>query len=164
MRDRLDASKQRLEHGTVQLEGQRDSLRKHVTSVDEQTAALAAWLEAQQEADDGKVGEEVIRPADPLSDQLYEQTAESNAIDDALYELERAFGSENIEVDAFLKTVRKLSNKQFMAKALAKKVRIVGSSVKHLGTNQGTWAHARGGSGRACWVETGRARVGSYCV
>ena len=63
-----------------------------------------------------------LRAGDPLSDQLFEQVGIQNACEDAMYELERAFSKDAMDINVFLKAIRKLSNDQFMAKALAKKV------------------------------------------
>jgi ESCRT-I complex subunit TSG101 len=47
---------------------------------------------------------------------MLELSAETAAIDDTIYFLDRALVRGNITLDVFLKEVRKLSKRQFMAK------------------------------------------------
>ncbi|MGA0851694.1 MAG: hypothetical protein ACO3QM_06625 [Candidatus Nanopelagicaceae bacterium] len=55
-------------------------------------------------------------PADVHSAQMLSLSAESAAIDDCIYFLDKALVKRNIPLDVFLKEVRKLSKRQFMAK------------------------------------------------
>lgn len=55
-------------------------------------------------------------------DRLIKTLAEFNAIEDALYFMDRALSNGEIELSVFLKEVRKLSRKQFMCQALIQKI------------------------------------------
>lgn len=55
-------------------------------------------------------------------DRLIKTLAECNAIEDALYFMDRALSNGEIELSVFLKEVRKLSRKQFMCQALIQKI------------------------------------------
>lgn len=54
--------------------------------------------------------------------RLIKTLAEYNAIEDALYFMDRALSNGEIELSVFLKEVRKLSRKQFMCQALIQKI------------------------------------------
>lgn len=54
--------------------------------------------------------------------RLIKTLAEHNAIEDALYFMDRALSNDEIELSSFLKEVRKLSRKQFMCQALIQKI------------------------------------------
>lgn len=54
--------------------------------------------------------------------RLVKTMAEHQAIEDALYFLDRALSNGEIDLNVFLKEVRKLSRKQFMCQALAQKI------------------------------------------
>lgn len=56
-------------------------------------------------------------------DRLIKTLAEYNAIEDALYFLDRALSNGEMELAVFLKEVRKLARKQFMCQALIQRVR-----------------------------------------
>jgi ESCRT-I complex subunit TSG101 len=53
---------------------------------------------------------------------MFELHADDLAVDDTLYELERALRGEAIPLDKFLKHVRHLARRQFEARAVATKV------------------------------------------
>lgn len=56
------------------------------------------------------------------SRRLLESVALDNAISDALYVLDKALRDDRIDLRTFLKQVRKLARKQFMARALTMKI------------------------------------------
>lgn len=53
---------------------------------------------------------------------MVQTLAEHHAIEDALYFLDRALSNDEMELNIFLKEVRKLSRKQFMCTALLRKI------------------------------------------
>lgn len=57
-----------------------------------------------------------------LHDRLIDLVAECNAIEDAMYQLSRAFGAETITLDHFLKHIRILAREQFLKRALAMRI------------------------------------------
>ena len=54
--------------------------------------------------------------------RLVDTVAEYQAIEDALYFLDRALSNGSMELASFLKEVRKLSKQQFMCQALVQKI------------------------------------------
>ncbi|KAJ2765069.1 suppressor protein stp22 of temperature-sensitive alpha-factor receptor and arginine permease, partial [Coemansia nantahalensis] len=59
----------------------------------------------------------------PAMDQLFDLAGEIAAIDDALYFLGRALNDGRLPLGMYMRQVRKLAQQQFMAKALAIKIR-----------------------------------------
>lgn len=107
-----------------------EKLRKHKQVLEEQiqlaqasNGALDDWLVRRQEADQIPVDpDELIQPADACSQKMLELVAESAAMDDALFALDRGLAQGNIEAAQFLSEVRKLSRKQFLCYAHIKKI------------------------------------------
>jgi len=100
---------------------EKERILEGIKRVDEQTAQMKAWLSANEGQDKTNV-DDVVFPKDTWSNQMFDLVAEDHAIEDTLYQLDRALGDDRIELDAFLKEVRKLARRQFMARALAIKV------------------------------------------
>jgi hypothetical protein len=64
----------------------------------------------------------ILRPADALNDQLFDQVATIAAVDDVLFHLDSALREGVVELGPYMKSVRSLATKQFMAKALVIKI------------------------------------------
>jgi len=88
---------------------------------------LSTWLEGVREdrtpgdgdtdgGDDGGA-DRLALPSDVHSAQMLALSAESAAIDDCVYHLDRALARGGLTLDAYLKEVRRLGKRQFMAKA-----------------------------------------------
>ncbi len=54
---------------------------------------------------------------------MFEAVAEDHAIEDVMFELDRALQDDRIEIKAFLKEIRKLATRQFQSRAIAIKIR-----------------------------------------
>lgn len=69
--------------------------------------------------------EELAKPEGPISTQLFHLTAEDLAYQDTIYSLSTAFneGKTSLDLAVYLKTIRDLARKQFMARALRVKIR-----------------------------------------
>jgi len=126
---KLDEGHGRLEQGLVQLEEQNTELESAIVELKTAETQLETWLaeyEDEEEDASGALGQlnldEAIVPADTASRQLFDCVAETSAIDDTLYHLDRALSNDVVDLATFLKEVRKLARRQFMAKALAKKI------------------------------------------
>ena len=87
-----------------------------VDHVQDKSQGLAAWMETH-------ISEQVhFICDDALSRQLLEKLAESNAIEDVLYALDEFLYHGHIDLDTFLRDVRRLSNAQFKLKAHVRKI------------------------------------------
>ncbi|KAJ1918144.1 suppressor protein stp22 of temperature-sensitive alpha-factor receptor and arginine permease [Mycoemilia scoparia] len=72
--------------------------------------------------------EAVFLAANPAHQQLFELVAETAAIDDAIYYLGEALRLGKVDANAYVRIIRRLAQRQFMAKALTIKTR----QVNHL--------------------------------
>ena len=84
-------------------------------------AQILAWKSAREGSGDKSV-EESIGYSDALSKQLFECTAQDKAIEDALYQLDKALGNEAIDCKRYMTLVRKYSKQQFFIKELANRI------------------------------------------
>ena len=110
----IDEGKER----KLQLSTGKDNIEKEIEK-------LEAWLTAvkneQQSKTDDKddrqcTADLIALPADTHSAQMLALSAENAAIDDCIYFLDRALVRGSIGLDVFLKEVRRLSKRQFLAK------------------------------------------------
>ena len=123
----------KLEHGKVQIEKlikegreRRVQLTKGNKEMDESIEKLEQWLTAVKEhqstsssttdIDEMSKADLIALPADTHSAQMLALSAENAAIDDCIYFLDRALVRGSIGLDVFLKEVRRLSKRQFLAK------------------------------------------------
>mmetsp|Transcript_20043 Transcript_20043/g.31509 ORF Transcript_20043/g.31509 Transcript_20043/m.31509 type:complete len:450 (-) Transcript_20043:1486-2835(-) len=126
----LEYGKERIHSILKEGEERKGRLEKGVREADEAIEGLETWLAAAKERQSAAPvengdGEEKGRskadlmalPADTHSAQMLALSAENAAIDDCVYFLDQALVRGSISVDVFLKEVRKLSKRQFMAKA-----------------------------------------------
>jgi ESCRT-I complex subunit TSG101 len=64
----------------------------------------------------------MVVPPNVLSVQLLDVVAETAACEDALYHADRVLENGTVQLEDFLKEMRKLARKQFLAKALARRI------------------------------------------
>jgi ESCRT-I complex subunit TSG101 len=122
----LEVGKERIEQLLKEGEERKALLTRENASLDEAIVSLESWIEAveehiknEEEAAPTDIAQKVdllAIPTDTYSAQMLELSAETAAIDDTIYFLDRALVRGNITLDVFLKEVRKLSKRQFMAK------------------------------------------------
>lgn len=126
----LKRTSQDLDRGKIQLD-------KMKTRMAEEVAELTKTKEKLKELDDqlqefivkyDNEGEEinpdeVYGPSQPLFKQLLEAYAEENAVVDAIYYTSEGLRKGVIELDVFLKSIRELSRRQFMLRALMRACR-----------------------------------------
>lgn len=128
---KLERGKTKLENGIAALKEQRDNLKVYIKTMKAKNANIAQWLvenETEDSADETDP-EKLLAGGDAWSDQMFDQVALISAIDDLLFELDEAMKAKKIDLESFLRQVRRLSSRQFEAKALAKKIR--GLQEKH---------------------------------
>ncbi|TYZ57394.1 hypothetical protein PybrP1_008350 [[Pythium] brassicae (nom. inval.)] len=118
----LTQSRETVERGLQALEFLRDDLVRANGIIDAQDEEVGAWL-AENEAKEVLDPDSILVESDGLSRQLIKTLAEYNAIEDALYFMDRALSNGEIELGVFLKEVRKLARQQFMCQALIQRVR-----------------------------------------
>eukprot|EP00878_Enallax_costatus_P014141 GHUV01014790.1.p1 GENE.GHUV01014790.1~~GHUV01014790.1.p1 ORF type:complete len:436 (+),score=163.77 GHUV01014790.1:629-1936(+) len=132
---KLIAREQQLQSIVSSTQQERMGTEGLVAQLGKQSAALEAWLSSHEWKADavnaavqsgsnsgGMDVNKVIVPADDLSRQALAAQAEDLAVEDCLLVLEKGMLQGKIEPDVYLKQVRLLCRKQFLARALGLKV------------------------------------------
>ncbi|KAL7485195.1 hypothetical protein ACHAW6_010801 [Cyclotella cf. meneghiniana] len=131
----LELGKEKIEQLLREGQKRKNLLLKENSSIDEAIHSLETWIEAVEqhkkkseeenssnEKDDQRKVDVLAIPVDTYSAQMLALSSETAAIDDCIYFLDRSLVKGNITLDVFLKEVRKLSKRQFMAKAHLMKI------------------------------------------
>eukprot|EP00887_Chlorella_sp_A99_P006876 scaffold2.g6876.t1 len=108
---------------------QQVELRRREATLQQEVHALQleAWL-AENEARAAALNEGSLNPdnmltaADPLSQQALEAQAEDLAMEDCLYELDKALQAGRVAPEAYLRQVRAVCRRQFTARVLGLKI------------------------------------------
>ncbi|CAG5078672.1 Oidioi.mRNA.OKI2018_I69.PAR.g9052.t1.cds [Oikopleura dioica] len=127
--DTLKSTESELKHGKSkldammgQIESERasceDELRRCQRMEEEMDRELQS-LEESQEINP----EEIITPSNPIYKQIFTHHNKEQAIEDAIYFLNKALLRGSIDADTFLRTVRQLSRQQFEHKTIVIKAR-----------------------------------------
>mmetsp|Transcript_23346 Transcript_23346/g.53859 ORF Transcript_23346/g.53859 Transcript_23346/m.53859 type:complete len:390 (+) Transcript_23346:55-1224(+) len=124
------ASQAKLRAGHDDVTASLERMRKHKGVLKEQihlakqsTADLDTWLTRRQEEEARPVDpDDLVQPRDACSQKMLELVAEAGAIEDALFALDRGLNNGTVELDLFLREVRKLSRQQFLILAHEKKI------------------------------------------
>jgi ESCRT-I complex subunit TSG101 len=125
----------KLEQGKQEVDKCITRLREYGRELDSQReelefrySTLASWVEmnnrnAQQQQQQRALNvDELVQPVDVQTGQLFDNVAETNAIEDCLFHLDRALHRGRIDLKTFLKHVRALSRMQFLSTALSLKI------------------------------------------
>mmetsp|Transcript_13271 Transcript_13271/g.28131 ORF Transcript_13271/g.28131 Transcript_13271/m.28131 type:complete len:436 (+) Transcript_13271:65-1372(+) len=131
----LERGKETIERLLKEGEEKKAMLEKDGKQVDGMIEELEEWLasvDASNESEEDKKSEEIdgncakvdllALPADTHSAQMLELSAEIATIDDCIYYLDQSLVRGGITLDVFMKEVRKLSKRQFLAKAHLMKI------------------------------------------
>eukprot|EP00457_Paulinella_chromatophora_P005997 gb/GEZN01006015.1/.p1 GENE.gb/GEZN01006015.1/~~gb/GEZN01006015.1/.p1 ORF type:complete len:387 (+),score=80.06 gb/GEZN01006015.1/:86-1246(+) len=114
-------AKSRLENSMQALQQEKESLTSLAAKLTEEAAFAQTWIQEQEGAKEISI-DDLVCPKDTWAQQMLEAVAEDHAIEDAMDELQKSLRDEKIEIGTFLKCIRKLARKQFMARALALKI------------------------------------------
>ncbi|CAM9674263.1 unnamed protein product, partial [Hapterophycus canaliculatus] len=117
-----------VEEDVEELSRRNKELERLIQVSKERERELDTYL--QDKKKEGEPSEDdLIEPKDALSDQMLRLVAENAALEDALYYLDVGLTDSVITVDVFLKEIRRLARKQFVARATMKKVERVQHEV-----------------------------------
>eukprot|EP00935_MAST-01C_sp_MAST-1C-sp1_P001710 g1710.t1 len=100
---KMDQGRETLKAGMASLERQKVHLAASLKAIEQREREVDEWMQANQSTTEAVPVDEVIQAANTYSDQMYRLSAESSAIEDTLYHLEKALQKETIELDVFLK-------------------------------------------------------------
>jgi len=109
-----------LNHSMTTLSHDKRELEDCIRMAEEKEQELLKWLAANEGIELSV--DDLVAPADPLSAQMLELTAEDAAIEDTLYYLDKALHGGNLNLETHLKLTRNLCREQFQKRALALRV------------------------------------------
>jgi ESCRT-I complex subunit TSG101 len=134
----LQKTQKGLQDGSRRINEMMEEMEKREREVDQSIAvmkdknaqleSLLEYLRAQP--DDVNI-DDAVSATTPLYEQILQLYAEENAIEDTVYYLGEALRKGVIELETFLKYVRELSRKQFMARATIMKARSTAGLAAH---------------------------------
>ena len=137
MRDqkKLELGRDVIDRRVTYLRDRRDQLEKAVGEADEATAKIRSLLESHPSSTSADSKEEsaddLALPRDVLSSQMLLLSAENGALGDALYHIDRALAKGTVDLVVYMKVVRRLARRQFLARAhLIKVGQIVAAEKK----------------------------------
>jgi len=117
----LDGHKQKITEIKNSILHENQLLKQRKNDLDTKIKAMEQWLEANEKDDIGNI-DDVVVPSDTWSKQCMEAVSEDFALSDAMLELDKAIEEEKIQLDVYLKQLRKISREQFIKRALSKEV------------------------------------------
>ncbi|CAN0179969.1 unnamed protein product [Ectocarpus sp. 6 AP-2014] len=117
----LEESKEEVERDVEELSRRKKELERLLQVSKEREAELDTYLQDRKKEGEPAV-DELIEPKDSLSEQMLRLVAENAALEDAIYYLDLGVTDSVITVDVFLREIRRLARKQFVARATMKKV------------------------------------------
>uniref|UniRef100_A0ACD5VB90 Uncharacterized protein n=1 Tax=Avena sativa TaxID=4498 RepID=A0ACD5VB90_AVESA len=107
--------------GVRKITEEKEALERRLQDVMMATDVIEAWVAENRKGTDAEA-EEAIQPADVLSRQMLECTANDLALEDAIYALDKAVQEGAVPFDGYLRSVRALAREQFFQRVLCTKV------------------------------------------
>ncbi|EKX36496.1 vacuolar protein sorting 23B [Guillardia theta CCMP2712] len=117
----MDITFQKLHDYKIRLTQERDRLFKMLEELDAAEQTIERVQEDLQSSSQEPV-ENTLKCHDTMADQLLQAVCHDKAIEDTLYELDKALDDSKIETHTYLKIVHKLSREQFFQKELINKI------------------------------------------
>lgn len=128
--DQLQITKTELESGNKALNAlirgmnnEKANLEANISLLDQKNKEINDMVQKLQDDSENMNIDEAVVTTTPLYNQILDLFAEESAIEDALYYLSEGLRREAVELDVFLKSVRKMSRRQFMLRATLLKAR-----------------------------------------
>ena len=90
--------------------------------MDRRVGEVQAWLQEHDKQDQQPSIDEMTEPKDALNKQLLTMVAEDATIEDVIYYLDRGLMKGVIDLDTYLKEIRRASRDQFYKRATIKKI------------------------------------------
>jgi len=124
----LKQNEEELEKYRVDLEAKKDAINEELAALARQDEELERWKSSKdQDLTSEEISQQMksrLQPYDELSEQLVKLQSEHNAIDDAMYYLERALqrGHPSMTLELFLNKTRDLAGREFICRAHIRKI------------------------------------------
>lgn len=120
---RLDSGKAHITKGVHDLQTEKRECEQYFSALLGTNAELEKWLAENDKGDAEIDPDAVVAPADPLSEQLLTNLVADQAIEDTIFKLGQLYHQRAIDKDGkeateiYMREVRSLAEKQFMARA-----------------------------------------------
>ena len=130
----LMGTQKALEQGSLEIEEAAGKMREHrrqlqmaIDWTQSATQDVDAWLASRKEHQNDQtdiVVDEIVVPTSAVGAQLLAAVAANKAIEDTMYQLNKAMYSDEVDIDCetFTKEMRKLASAQYMELALIQKI------------------------------------------
>ena len=122
--EQLKQTKKQIEQEIQDLTNKKIKLNQHINTMDNKTTEIENWLEESNKNDDTTNNlkqeinvDDICQPVNKLNTQMLELSAESAALTDVMYFLDRGMYMNQIDCTTHLKMIRKLAKRQFLIRA-----------------------------------------------
>lgn len=116
--EHLKQNKDQIEKEIDALKQKKTELEEHIGVVTKKTEEIKHWLEESKDANEKEPEvDDICQPVNKLDAQMLDLSAESAALTDTMYFLDRGLYMGQIDCTTHLKTIRKLAKRQFLIRA-----------------------------------------------
>ncbi len=116
--EHLKQNKKSLDKEIEDLTERKRDLKNHIETMDAKTNEIENWLEESKSAKEEEPDvDDLCQPVTKLDAQMLDLSAESAALTDTMYFLDRGMYMGQIDCTTHQKMIRKLAKKQFLIKA-----------------------------------------------
>jgi len=120
----LKAGRNRIQEIKTLLDSEQSSVASTITDLESKIAQVKSELDGLETSSKCDP-DEIIQPSTPIFKQIFNAHAREQAIEDAIYNLNKALARDTIDCDTFLKYVRIFAREQFEKKETVIKAREV---------------------------------------
>ena len=154
----LQERREQLDTALATLHSELQQLHTHSTTLAAVRQQLSDWLVAHEAAGSESSVDELVYAKDSWSRQLLECVVADQAVDDALWLLDRALSEGVVEFGVYVKLVRSYSRKQYFHRALAAQIQRRQAETKQ--QQQATGGRSSVGGGMGIGVGGGVGNAG----
>lgn len=116
--EHLKQNKKFLDKEMNDLAQKKIELKEHIETLDAKTEEIEKWLKESESAKEEQTSvDDICQPLTKLDAQMLDLSAESAALTDTMYFLDRGMYMGQIDCTTHLKMIRKLAKRQFLIKA-----------------------------------------------
>jgi len=116
--EHLKQNKDQIQKETKELTLKKKELEHHIETIDTKTEEIKDWLkDSKDTVEEEPEVEDICQPVNKLDAQMLDLSAESAALTDAMYFLDRGMYTGQIDCTTHLKMIRKLAKRQFLIRA-----------------------------------------------
>lgn len=129
--EHLKQNKKSLDKEIKNLMERKRELEVHTETMNQKTREIENWLEESKSANEEEPDvDDLCQPVTKLDSQMLDLSAESAALEDTMYFLDRGMYMGQLDCPTHQKMIRKLAKKQFLIKAHLIKINQVKSNMQ----------------------------------